>query len=1090
VEYQLAGGGTWTVFSDGTSTSTSAVVTGLTNGTGYVFRVAAVNGVGQGSYSSTSGSVTPIPTPPPDPSSFTATTNHSTQITLNWTSGGGTTDKFQVAYQTGSTAPATCSDGTVVSYSTIGSSTSSPITVSAVTDYAFRVCARDTYGQFSSGVTTTATTGWYQEAYIKAPNAQAADYFGYGVSISGDIMVVGSMFEDSNQTTVSNGTTASTNNTNTDSGAAYVFKRTGSAWSHEAYLKAPNSDLNDSFGYSVSVSGDTIVVGNDGEDSNQTTVTNGTNASTDNSASASGAAYVFKRNGSAWSQEAYLKAPNSEAYDNFGYSVSVSGDTIVVAALLDDSNQTTITNGTISSTDNSASSSGAAYVFKRSNSTWQNEAYLKAPNSEAIDYFGFSLSVSGDTIVVGASNEDSSQTTVTNGTTASTDNSASGSGAAYVFKRNGRTWTHEAYLKASNNEGGDSFGAGVSVSGDTIVVGNEGEDSNQTTVTNGTNASTDNSASSSGSAYVFKRAGGSWTQEAYLKAPNADSADYFGFTVAISGDTIVAGAGGEDSNQTTITNGASASVDKSANYSGAAYVFKRTAANWVSEAYLKAPNTEANDWFGYSVAISGDTIVVGSYAEASNQTTITNGTTASADNSAADSGAVYVFRRAATTGLTPSITSVSPSTFSVAGGGMVSVFGSGFQSGATVTVGGATCTNPIWQGYNEVLCTLPSGASGSATVVVTNPGGANGSSSSAFSYETVTVDNPTSFTATANSGTQITLSWVSGGASNATYQVAYQTGASAPASCSDGTVIPHTTVQSSTSIAVTSLSSSTQYSFRLCGRDLSANLSSGVTTSATTTSPPPASCASNNCFDDATAKSLGVAIGPGGATIEYLKANSSCSGGSCFYLWKEQGGSRILAASGNAADGWQKKLNRSGIGFSEDDLTDAAVIKSIEGRVCPTHVFLSHDNMTATGRCLYYDGGTAAQRLDAAGVSGTEGEDWLQNWNRANTGRGTGSSYYEGNIKTCADKGMRLPTMYETTMTAPASTNLPTGDSITPTFATTNGVPSSGWTWTASAYTNVPSAPYLPDPFWVWSGTSSSGHFSYSYSQSVRCVLP
>ncbi|MCZ8240149.1 MAG: FG-GAP repeat protein [Leptospiraceae bacterium] len=185
---------------------------------------------------------------------------------------------------------------------------------------------------------------WSQQAYLKAPNAEANDQFGYSVSISGDTIVVGAIYEDSNQTTITNGATASSNNIAVDSGAAYVFVRSGSNWSHQAYLKAPNAEAGDVFGYSVSISGDTIVVGANFEASNQTTITNGATASSNNSADDSGAAYVFVRSGSNWSNQAYLKAPNAEASDYFGYS-AISGDTIVVGAIGEASNQTTITNG-------------------------------------------------------------------------------------------------------------------------------------------------------------------------------------------------------------------------------------------------------------------------------------------------------------------------------------------------------------------------------------------------------------------------------------------------------------------------------------------------------------------------------------------------------------------------------------------------------------------------------------------------------------------------------------------------------------------------------------------------------------------------
>jgi gamma-glutamylcyclotransferase (GGCT)/AIG2-like uncharacterized protein YtfP len=356
-----------------------------------------------------------------------------------------------------------------------------------------------------------------------------------------------------------------------------------------------------------------------------------------------------------WVQDAYLKAANAGASDVFGYPVAISGSTIVVGAIYEDSNQTTITNTDGSaSANNSATNSGAAYVFKRDAAgDWIQDAYLKASNAEVNDQFGYSVAISGSTIVVGAMYEDSNQTTITNADgTASANNSAADSGAAYVFKRDAAgDWIQDAYLKASNAEIDDRFGYSVAISGSTIVVGAIYEDSNQTTITNTDgSASGVNGATDSGAVYVFKRDGnGDWIQDAYLKASNAEGGDNFGYSVAISGSTIVVGAWGEDSNQTTITNndGQPGPPDNdSAIDSGAVYVFKRDAnGDWIQDAYLKASNAGDGDNFGFPVAISGSTIVVGAYAEDSNQTTITNADgSASSDDSAGNSGAVYVFK--------------------------------------------------------------------------------------------------------------------------------------------------------------------------------------------------------------------------------------------------------------------------------------------------------------------------------------------------------------------------------------------------------------------------------------------------------------
>ena len=347
-----------------------------------------------------------------------------------------------------------------------------------------------------------------------------------------------------------------------------------------------------------------------------------------------------------WQQEAYVKAANANAGDEFGWSVSLSGDTLAVGATREASNQTTITNGSTASAANSLAGSGAVYVYRRSGTQWAQEAYVKAANADASDGFGWSVSLSGDTLAVGAIGEDSNQTTITNGSTASADNSANEAGAVYVYRRSGTQWAQEAYVKAAKvttvNYG--FARTTISLSGDTLAVGADGDRSNQTTITNGSTASADNTSISSGAVYVYRRNGTQWTQEAYVKAANANESDRFGTSVSLSGDTLAAAAVREASNQTTITNGSTASADNSLASSGAVYVYRRSGTQWAQEAYVKAANADASDGFGGSVSLSGDTLAVGAIGEDSNQTTITNGSTASADNSSRSSGAVYVYR--------------------------------------------------------------------------------------------------------------------------------------------------------------------------------------------------------------------------------------------------------------------------------------------------------------------------------------------------------------------------------------------------------------------------------------------------------------
>ncbi len=365
---------------------------------------------------------------------------------------------------------------------------------------------------------------WSQQAYLKASNPDVQDSFGRAVAISGDTIVVGAPHESSNAQGV-NGNDA--DNSTSGSGAAYVFVRNGTTWTQQAYLKASNTGLSDSFGWAVAVSGDTTVVGAIGEASAATGV-NGNQA--DNSAPGQGAAYVFTRVGAEWSQQAYLKSSSAGGI-GFGETAAISGDTIVVGTTAEASNATGVNGNQF---DTSASSAGAAYVFVRNGSTWSQQAYLKASNTGSNDRFGATVDISGDTIAVGAPDESSSATGV-NGNQA--DNSKLDAGAVYVFTRNGTTWSQQAYLKASNTDVLDQFGIAVSISGDSLLVGAP-EESSAATGVNGNQA--DNSASNSGAAYLFSRSGTTWAQQAYLKASNTGG--FFGDSVSISGATAVAGA--------------------------------------------------------------------------------------------------------------------------------------------------------------------------------------------------------------------------------------------------------------------------------------------------------------------------------------------------------------------------------------------------------------------------------------------------------------------------------------------------------------------------------------------------------------------
>lgn len=382
-------------------------------------------------------------------------------------------------------------------------------------------------------VFTRSGSTWTQQAYLKADNADGADYFGHAVAISGDTLVVGAFGESSNATGVNaNGT----NNSAYQSGAAYVFTRSGGVWTQQAYLKASNTGAGDLFGSSVAISGDTVVVGAFFEDSNGSGI-NGDGAN--NNAPDAGAAYVFVRNGGTWSQEAFLKASNTGLNTRFGNAVAVSGDTLVVGSNREFSSAT----GVNPVPSGYAADAGAAYVFTRSAGVWSQQAYLKASNSGAQDFFGSAVAVDADTVIVGANNEASNSTGV-NGN--QTDNSLTGAGAAYVFTRTGQTWSQQAYLKEDNTAADRYFGISAAVSGNTAVIG------------------------SYGGPKVFTRSGGMWAQHANFTGDNTEPDERFGYAVSISGDTVLVGADLEDSNATGVNGDGS---NNSAMDSGAAYAF-------------------------------------------------------------------------------------------------------------------------------------------------------------------------------------------------------------------------------------------------------------------------------------------------------------------------------------------------------------------------------------------------------------------------------------------------------------------------------------------------------------------------------------
>jgi hypothetical protein len=413
-----------------------------------------------------------------------------------------------------------------------------------------------TYGSGAVYVYVSGPSGWVQQARLKASNMDASDQFGTQVALSADghTLAVSAPYEDSAATGI-NGTQA--DNSMPEAGAVYVFTRSGSTWTQQAYVKASNTgepDEGDTFGSSMALSGDgtTLAVGSPSEDSG----IGGIDANQkDNSAPGSGAVYVFSRAGAGWSQQAYIKSPRPRsggaAGDLFGYSVAIShdGHTLGVG-VYDESGISNVINGEL---DFRGNGTGAVYVYRRTGAKWAREAYLKARQQDRNDSMGnaIAMSADGNTLAAAAADEDSMTTGVNavlaghSGMTDVADDNSSG--AAYVFVRHGTTWTQQASFKASNTGKNDWFGYHLALSGDghTLAVAAPNEDGSAI----GIDGPDDDAADGAGAVYVFTRAGATWTHRAYVKASNTEAFDDFGSSVTLNGDgrMLAVGAKFEDS---------------------------------------------------------------------------------------------------------------------------------------------------------------------------------------------------------------------------------------------------------------------------------------------------------------------------------------------------------------------------------------------------------------------------------------------------------------------------------------------------------------------------------------------------------------
>ena len=371
------------------------------------------------------------------------------------------------------------------------------------------------------------TGTWNQTAYIKADNAGTGvagtssinsgvgDLFGQSVSLSDDgtILAVSARLEDSNVVGTTGGATGLPDDDSlADSGAVYVFTDDGSGtvWNQTAYIKASNPGAEDRFGQYVSISGNgnTLAVSAYREDSDASGVLMGTGSDGTDASSTddTGAVYTFTRDGGgAWTQQAYIKAHNTDKDDHFGLSLSLSQDglTLAVGAEWEKSSDTDVTNGASGGADNSIAKAGAAYVFHFDVGAWTQQAYIKASTPGDGDEFGraISLSADGNTLAVGARLEDGSVVGIDD----THNDGAETSGAVYTYTRNAGLWSEQATVKASNTDAADEFGWSVSLTENadglqTLAVGARMEDSNAQGIGGD---QTDNSTSEAGAVYLY-----------------------------------------------------------------------------------------------------------------------------------------------------------------------------------------------------------------------------------------------------------------------------------------------------------------------------------------------------------------------------------------------------------------------------------------------------------------------------------------------------------------------------------------------------------------------------------------------------------
>ncbi len=472
-----------------------------------------------------------------------------------------------------------CDSILTINLNYLGNSSSSFVSVTECDEYIFNGEIYATTGVYDivipnsagcdSNITLDLTINYSNATYVEAVKAVASDRaiddeFGHSVAISGQYAVVGARYEDEDE---------SGNNTLSTAGSVYIFKQdVNGDWNEVQKIVASDRATGDNFGQDVAIDGDYIVVGASFEGSPKP-----------------GAAYIFQKDGGGiWNEVQKLQVSGEFNYAEFGHSVDIDNDLIVVGARYA---------GLDAGGANSMTSAGAAYVFKRDGGgTWSEVQKLVASDRANFDNLGTDVTISQDRIAVGGPFNDLDE----NGL-----NSLSNSGGVYIFEEDGGgTWTQIQKVVASDRDNGDNFGYSLSVSGNTLLVGAYNEKEDQLG---------GNTLNAAGSAYIFERDGGGiWAQTQKVVAEDRASNDYFGYSVSMSGSFGLIGAYRSKRDAEGLNAFSSA---------GAAYIFKKNIDGGWSQLEKVVPSDRAsNDEFAKSVAISGANFIAGASFEDENET--------------------------------------------------------------------------------------------------------------------------------------------------------------------------------------------------------------------------------------------------------------------------------------------------------------------------------------------------------------------------------------------------------------------------------------------------------------------------------------